>query len=101
MTKAACHQSDRFRFKPSGFSRLLKNPHAYGASNTAEFAPDNTIEQRNGFTSTWRFGGNGDLSMVCLYDGSATFYRARLHPLPAGCTARNDDGLTQAWCETR
>jgi len=65
----------------------------------ADLAPDRTRERSGGFTSAWRFAGNEDLLMVCTYDGSGTYYRARPSPLPSRCTLRNENGLTQAWCD--
>jgi hypothetical protein len=65
----------------------------------AELAPDATTGGRAGFTSTWRFAGTEDLLLVCLYNGSGTYFRARPKPLPTGCTLRNSNGLTQAWCD--
>ena len=65
----------------------------------ADLAPDQTVERRGGYTNTWRFTGSGDLLMVCTYNGSGTYYRARVHPLPSVCTLRDDNGLRQAWCD--
>lgn len=65
----------------------------------ADLAPDKTVERRGGFTSTWSFGASGDLLIVCAYNGSKTYYRARPGSLPSRCTMRNDNGLTQAWCD--
>jgi hypothetical protein len=60
-------------------------------------APDSV--RRDGFTLTWHPTGAGDVQMLCLYDGSATYYRARFHPPPTTCTLQNDNGLAQGWCE--
>jgi hypothetical protein len=68
-------------------------------SAPAELAPDRTTERRGGLTSTWRFAGEEDLLVVCIYDGSGTYYRAGPHPLPEKCTVRDDNGLSLAWCE--
>jgi hypothetical protein len=65
----------------------------------AELAPDQTLRQRDGFTSSWRFAGNEDLLMVCRYNGAGTYYRTRLQKPPTGCSMRDDNGLRQAWCE--
>jgi len=63
-----------------------------------ELAPRQMSTRHDGFIMTWQLKSAGDLLMMCRYDGSETYYRA--HPgLPANCTIRNDDGLTQAWCE--
>jgi hypothetical protein len=77
--------------------RLFNSPP--GKEAPAELAPGQTVAGRGGFTSTWQLAGNEDLLMVCLYEGSRTTYRARPQPLPARCTLRDDNGLTQAWCE--
>jgi hypothetical protein len=65
----------------------------------ADLAPDQTVERPGGYTSTWQFGGTGDLLMVCTYNGSGTYYRALLHPLPTRCTFQDDNHLRQGWCE--
>lgn len=70
-----------------------------GKDEPTELAPAQTVERRDGFSLTWHFAGDEAPLMVCLYDGSGTYYRARPQQLPASCTMRNDNGLTQAWCE--
>ena len=70
-----------------------------GKEAPTELAPGGTVERRDAFTLTWHLTGHEDLVMACLYEGSGTWYRARPQPPPASCTMRNDDGLTQAWCE--
>jgi hypothetical protein len=70
-----------------------------GREAPAELAPGQTIERSDSLTLTWHLAGNEDLLMICLYDGSGTYYRARPRPVPTSCTMRNDNGLTQAWCE--
>jgi hypothetical protein len=77
--------------------RLFNNPVGDGA--TAELAPANIIQDRDDFLATWRFAGGEELLMLCVYNGSGTYYYARPRPLPPRCTMRNDIGLTQAWCE--
>ncbi len=69
-----------------------------GRAAPKELAPGQMTEQSNGFTLTWHLSGVEDLLMVCRYNGSETYYRARPDPPPATCTMRNDNGLTQAWC---
>ena len=64
-----------------------------------ELTPGVTAERRDAVTLTWHPAGIDDLVMVCLYNGSGTYYRAHPRSLPASCTMRNDNGLTQAWCE--
>jgi hypothetical protein len=64
-----------------------------------ELAPDRTLRQRDRFTSSWRFAGDESLLMVCRYNGSGTYYRARFPKLPTSCSIRDDNGLRQAWCE--
>jgi hypothetical protein len=69
-------------------------------SSPAELAPDTTkVERGRGFTSTWRFAGSENLLMVCTFDGSRTYYRARVSPIPKTCTLHDDGGLVQAWCD--
>ena len=65
----------------------------------AEVHPERTVEGPDSFISTWRFTGNEDLVMICTYNGSGTYYRARLRALPSDCTIRDDNGLRQAWCD--
>jgi hypothetical protein len=65
----------------------------------ADLAPDQTVAHPGGFTSAWSFADSEVPLMVCTYNGSATYYRARPHRLLKSCYLRNDDGLTQAWCE--
>jgi hypothetical protein len=65
----------------------------------AELAPDSSVERNRGLTSTWRFAGKQNLLMVCTYDGSGTYYRARVSPIPKTCTLQDDGGLVQAWCD--
>jgi hypothetical protein len=80
--------------------KLFDGPPGVEASSApTERAPDTTARRPDGFISTWRFAGHEDLLMVCLYDGSGTYYRARLSPPTTTCTMRNDNGLTRAWCE--
>jgi len=64
-----------------------------------EFAPDDKIERRDGFTSVWRFTADQDLLMVCLYDGSGSYYFAYRQAPPARCVMDDNNGLTRAWCE--
>ena len=66
----------------------------------AELLPAPPTLPRGGFTLSWHLTGTDDVQMQCLYDGSATYYRALLHPPPANCTLQNDAGLTLAWCES-
>lgn len=54
----------------------------------------------DGFTLSWHLTGTDDVERLCLYNGSGTYYRARLHPPPTACMLQNDDGLAQGWCET-
>jgi hypothetical protein len=65
----------------------------------AELAPSGAVELHDRFRLTWQFTGSENLLIVCLYDGSGTYYRARPQPLPEHCTMSNDNGPTQAWCE--
>src|SRR5580658_8394716 len=39
-----------------------------------EFAPDSKAERRDGITLVWRFTLDQDLLMVCVYNGSGTYY---------------------------
>jgi len=68
-------------------------------TSPAELAPDSTRLTRGGFDSTWRFAGDEDLLMVCIYNGSGTYYRARPRPLPRACFLRKDNEVTRAWCD--
>ena len=70
-----------------------------GENTAAELPPASTAVRRDGFTLTWHLAGAGDVQMLCLYDGSATYYRARLQPPPTACTLQNNNGLAQGWCE--
>lgn len=70
-----------------------------GEDSPTELEPGQSVARRDGFTLTWHLKGDEDLLIVCLYDGSGTYYRARPRPMPARCTLRNDNGLTWAWCE--
>lgn len=80
--------------------RLFDIPQSDGQTSAlAELAPASSGESRLGYTSIWRLGGSDDALMVCLYDGSGTYYQARLHPAPTICSAHDDNGLTQAWCD--
>jgi hypothetical protein len=64
-----------------------------------EYAPDDTIETRDGLLLVWRFRLPENFLMVCLYNGSGTYYVAR-RQAPAGrCIMNDDNGLTQAWCD--
>ena len=65
----------------------------------AQLAPDGTVTHQGGHTSTWKFGGKENLLVVCAYNGSATYYRARPNPPPKLCTLRQDRGLTRGWCD--
>jgi hypothetical protein len=69
--------------------------------NPTELLPAPTTVRRDGFTLNWQLSGTTDVRMLCLYNGSGTYYAARLHPPPTSCTLQNDDGLAQGWCETR
>lgn len=81
--------------------RLFDLPPAEQANDPAtEVVPRSRIEAADGYTSTWRFTGNDDLLVVCTYNGSGTYYRARLHPPPARCTVQDTYGLRQAWCDS-
>jgi hypothetical protein len=64
-----------------------------------EFTPDSTIERRDGVTLVWRFTLDEDLLMVCIYDGSGTYYYARRQAPPGRCVLDDDNGLTRAWCD--
>jgi hypothetical protein len=70
-----------------------------GQKTPGELPSAPPAEHRNGFTLTWHMTGTGDVQMLCLYDGSATYYRVQLHPPPTTCTLQNDNGLARAWCE--
>jgi hypothetical protein len=70
-----------------------------GEHPSAELMPSLTVEHRDAFTLNWHISGDDDVLMLCLYDGSGTYYRARFHPPPVSCILRDDNGLTQAWCE--
>ncbi len=69
-----------------------------GRDTPAELLPAPASVHPNGFTLNWQPTGTGDVQMLCLYDGSATYYQARLHPPPANCVLQSANGLTQAWC---
>jgi hypothetical protein len=62
-------------------------------------APDDAVEFHDTVTETWRLSGGEHLLIVCDYNGSGTYYRARLGRPPARCVQHNDAGLTLAWCE--
>jgi hypothetical protein len=64
-----------------------------------EFAPDDKIERRDGLTSVWRFTLDEDLLMVCIYNGSGSYYYARRQAPPGRCVMDDNNGLTRAWCE--
>jgi hypothetical protein len=66
---------------------------------TKEMPPKQTVENSDGFTSTWHFAGDESLLMLCLYNGSGTYYVARPNPPPTLCVTHDNNGLTQAWCE--
>jgi hypothetical protein len=68
-------------------------------TSPAELAPVNTTGHRGGFTSTWTFAGNENLLMVCVYNGSRTYYFGSPGPLTRSCIMERTYGLTQAWCE--
>jgi len=70
-----------------------------GKDTPTELLPAPPSVRRGGFTLTWHLTGTEGLLMACLYNGSGTYYRARLQSPPTDCTMQNDDGLTQAWCE--
>jgi hypothetical protein len=70
-----------------------------GKNSPPEFAPDNTAERHEGFTSVWRFTLNQDLVMVCIYRGSGTYYFAHRQAPPGLCVMDDDNGLARAWCE--
>jgi hypothetical protein len=63
-----------------------------------EVHPERTVEGPDSFISTWHFAGSEDLEMICTYNGSGTYYRARLPASPSDCTIRDDNGLRLAWC---
>jgi hypothetical protein len=80
--------------------RLFDIAPARQSNGTAtEVRPERTIEGSDSFISTWHFAGNEDLEMICTYNGSGTYYRARLSAMPTGCTTRDVNGLRQAWCD--
>jgi hypothetical protein len=64
-----------------------------------ELAPDDKIERGDGSTSVWRFTADQDLLMVCLYDGSGSYYFAYRQTAPGRCVMDDSNGLTRAWCE--
>lgn len=64
-----------------------------------EFAPDDKIERRDGSTSVWRFIADQDLLVVCLYDGSGSYYFAYHQSPPGRCVMDDNNGLIRAWCE--
>jgi hypothetical protein len=64
-----------------------------------EREPDSTTPRPDGYIATWHFANPADLLMICVYDGSATYYQARPRPPPTSCTTVSDNGLTLAWCE--
>jgi hypothetical protein len=75
---------------------------AVGPNNAVgnEVRPEHHAEDRDSVTSTWHFAGGEHLLMVCLYNGSGTYYVARPNPPPALCVTHDDaNGLTRAWCE--
>jgi hypothetical protein len=65
-----------------------------------ELPPAPAVVRWDGFTLIWRPTGADNVQMLCLYDGSATYYGARRHPPPTTCSLQNDNGLAQGWCET-
>jgi hypothetical protein len=65
----------------------------------AELVPAPATVRHDGFTLSWHLSGTGDVQMLCVYNGSGTYYGARLHPPPTACTLQNDGGLAQGWCE--
>jgi hypothetical protein len=65
-----------------------------------ELRPKQTVENGESYTSTWQFAGDEHLLMLCLYNGSGTYYAARPDPPPTLCVTHDDaNGLTQSWCE--
>jgi hypothetical protein len=70
-----------------------------GKNPPPEFAPDNTVERRDGVTLVWRFTLNQDLLMVCVYNGSGTYYYTQRQAPPGLCVMDDDNGLTRAWCQ--
>jgi hypothetical protein len=64
-----------------------------------ELAPDSTHENWGVSTEVWRLTGGEPLLIVCVYDGSGTYYRTLPDPAPTRCISHNDNGLLQAWCE--
>jgi hypothetical protein len=70
-----------------------------GKNPPPEFAPDNKVERSDGITLVWRFTLNQDLLMVCIYNGSGTYYYAHRKAPPGFCVMDDDNGLTRAWCE--
>lgn len=72
-----------------------------GSNAAKELAPAGEVRQGDSYAMTWNLTGNEALVMVCLYDGSGTYYEAWPNPLPTSCALRDDNGLTLAWCEQR
>ena len=64
-----------------------------------ELPPGAIVKQRDGFTLSWNLTGSDSPLMICYYNGSGTYYLARVGPTPSRCTMRDDNGLRQAWCE--
>jgi hypothetical protein len=65
----------------------------------AEIAPDSVIQRRDGSTMVWQVTAGEDLLVVCLYDGSGTYYYARWQDTPGRCVMDDSTGLILAWCD--
>jgi len=77
--------------------RLFGTARSQGAAK--ELPPLQTVAHGDGFTSTWHLAGDESPLMLCLYNGSGTYYAARPDPPPTLCVTHGDNGLTRAWCE--
>lgn len=82
-----------------GFRLFDGPPGEESKTAPVELAPDHTSEQPGGWTQTWRFAGNEDLLMVCVYTGSATYYRAQPRPIPGVCAVESKSARIVARCE--
>lgn len=68
-------------------------------SSMRELVPDLTNRSGDSYTMTWHLAGVASPLMICRYNGSGTYYRARPSPVPTTCVLRDDDGLKQGWCD--